>query len=85
MLQVLLFEVPNLLAPGARYLGRDKGEVLRRDDLVGVDVVLHHEARAGVLGRAVPVLRHLLHSRVIDVRRSRQSDSRLRATINSWY
>lgn len=49
------------------HLGRDKGKILRRNDLVRVDVVLHDEALAGVFGRPVSVLRHLFHTGVFYV------------------
>lgn len=51
------------------YLGRHEGEVLGRDDLISVDVVLDDKALAGVRVWSVSVLGHLLRARVDDIRR----------------
>lgn len=50
--------------PSSNHLRRHERQVLRRDDLVGVNVVLHHEALPRVLVRPVPELGHLLDARV---------------------
>lgn len=57
----------------ATHLGGDEGEVLCGDDLVRVDVVLHHKASPRVLVRSVPVLWHFLHAGIARIHRGRLS------------